>query len=88
LRSLIEVLGESDFTRVRVGVRGPGRDDEELADYVLSDFGEEDLRVVEQACDAAADAIEVLLEDGVTAAMNRYNGMKIVESNSADSSEG
>lgn len=88
MRSLIEVLGSSDFTRMRIGVRGPERNDEELADYVLSNFSEEDRPVVEQVCDVAADAVEVLLEEGVTAAMNRYNGMKIAGSNSAESSEG
>jgi len=88
VRSLIEVLGNSDFTRIRVGVRGPERDEEELADYVLSDFSKEDRPVVEQVCDVAADAVEAVLEQGVTAAMNLYNGMRIAGSNSAELSEG
>jgi PTH1 family peptidyl-tRNA hydrolase len=88
VRSLLEVLGNGEFTRIRIGVRGPERHEEELADYVLSDFSEEDRRIAEEACDVAADAVEYLLEDGVTAAMNRYNGMRIAESSSADSSEG
>lgn len=88
VRSLVEVMGNGDFTRIRVGVRGPGRDEGELADYVLSEFSDVDRPVAEEACDLAADAVEFLLEDGVTAAMNRYNGMRIAGSNSADSSEG
>lgn len=84
VRSLIEVLGNSDFTRIRIGVRGPERDEEELADYVLSDFSDEDRPVAEDACAVAADAVEFLLADGVTAAMNRYNGMRIAGPNSAD----
>jgi PTH1 family peptidyl-tRNA hydrolase len=88
VRSLVEVLGNGEFTRIRVGVRGPERDEEELADYVLSDFSEEDRQVAEEVCDLAAEAVVFLLEDGVTAAMNRYNGMKIAGSNSTDSSEG
>jgi peptidyl-tRNA hydrolase, PTH1 family len=88
VRSLIEVLGNGDFTRLRVGVRGPERDQEELADYVLSDFSQEDRPIIEQSCDVAADAVEVLLAEGLTAAMNRYNGMRVAGSNSAGSSEG
>jgi len=87
VRSLIEVLGESDFTRLRVGVRGPERDDEELADYVLSDFSDEDRPVAEEVCDLAADAIEHLIGQGLTATMNRYNGMRVGGSNSTGSSE-
>jgi PTH1 family peptidyl-tRNA hydrolase len=88
VRSLIEVLGQSDFTRIRVGVRGPERDEEELADYVLSDFSDQDRPIAEQVCDLAADAVENLLEEGLEAAMNRYNGMRVAESNSGNSSEG
>jgi PTH1 family peptidyl-tRNA hydrolase len=88
VRSLIEVLGESEFTRFRVGVRGPDRDEEGLADYVLSNFNDEDRPVAEEVCDLAADAIEYLLEQGLTATMNRYNGMRVAESNSTGSSEG
>ena len=88
VRSLVEVLGTGEFTRIRVGVRGPERDEEELADYVLSDFSEEDRRITEEVCDLAADAVEFVLEDGVTAAMNRYNGMRIADSKSTDLSEG
>jgi len=88
VRSLIEVLGLSDFTRIRVGVRGPERDEEELAEYVLSDFSDQDRPIAERACELAADAVEHLLEEGLEAAMNQYNGMKVAESNSGNSSEG
>ena len=88
VRSLIEVLGKSDFTRIRVGVRGSGRDDAELADYVLSDFDAKDREVAEDACELAADAVEALLREGLTTAMNRYNGMRVAGSNSASTSEG
>ena len=87
MRSLIEVLGKSDFTRIRVGVRGPDRDEEELADYVLSDFSAEDRPIAEEVCDLAADAVGHLLAEGLTAAMNRYNGMRVAGSNSESSSE-
>lgn len=73
LRSLIELLGTDEFPRVRVGIR-KGEPPEELAEYVLSPFPEEDVLVVQEAVGWAADAVECLVREGTQAAMNRYNG--------------
>ena len=47
LRSLIEMLGTDEFPRVRVGIR-KGEPPGDLADYVLSEFPEEDVLVVQE----------------------------------------
>jgi PTH1 family peptidyl-tRNA hydrolase len=88
VRSLIEVFGESDFTRIRVGVRGPERPEEELADYVLSDFSNAEREIADTLCDLAADAVESLIRNGLGTTMNRYNGMRIEDSSNTGSSEG
>jgi PTH1 family peptidyl-tRNA hydrolase len=88
VRSLIEVLGESEFTRIRVGVRGARRDEEDLADYVLSEFSTEDRPIAEKTCDLAADAVECLLSDGLTTTMNRFNGINVGAASKASNSEG
>jgi PTH1 family peptidyl-tRNA hydrolase len=77
LRSLIDVLGSEDFPRVRVGIR-KGEPPEDLADYVLSDFPEEDVLVVQETVGWAGDAVECLIREGVQAAMNRFNGPRKV----------
>jgi peptidyl-tRNA hydrolase, PTH1 family len=75
LRSLLEVLGTDEFARVRVGIRkGEGPDD--LADYVLSEFPQEDVLVVQEMVGAAADAVECLVEEGTDAAMGRFNAAR------------
>ena len=74
LRSLFGELAETDFVRVRLGVRGAGRDAADLADYVLSPFGEDELPVATALAEAATRAIETLVEAGLVAAMNRHNG--------------
>lgn len=74
IRSLIDRLERSDFARVRVGVRGDDRGEQELADYVLSPFEVREERVVEAAIDRAADAVESLMRRGLTATMNEFNG--------------
>ena len=72
LRSVLEVLGTDEFARVRVGIR-KAEAPEDLAEYVLSEFPQEDVLVVQEMVGSAADAVECLLEEGVEVAMNRYN---------------
>ena len=72
LRSLASHLGTQDFLRLRGGVGRPGRGDPRpLADYVLSDFAPED--DAEAIVTRAADAVEVLLRDGLVEAQRRFN---------------
>ena len=46
------------------------------ADYVLSDFPQEDVLVVQEMVGWAADAVECVIGEGVPAAMNRFNGQR------------
>lgn len=74
LRSLIDLFGSADFPRIKLGVRGIGRDEGELADYVLAPFDSEELPRVERLVERGALAVQGALERGVRAAMNLYNG--------------
>lgn len=75
LKNIIALLGHSDFSRVRVGVgKKPPRID--LADWVLGHFDEEDTVYVKEAIEHAADAVRLIMEEDVNAAMNRWNGIK------------
>jgi PTH1 family peptidyl-tRNA hydrolase len=73
LRSLIDVLGTEEFPRIRIGIRR-GDAPMDMADYVLSDFPPDDVLVVQEEVDRAADAVTCLLREGAAAAMNRFNG--------------
>jgi PTH1 family peptidyl-tRNA hydrolase len=75
LRSVIDALGTDEFPRVRVGVR-KGELPDELAEYVLSEFPQEDVLVVQEVVGWAADAVETLIREGAAAAMNRFNPMR------------
>ena len=72
VRSIQEALGGGDFLRVKVGIGrpGPGRDPVE---HVLGPFKKAEQGEVEKAVEQAADAVELLIREGVQAAMNRYN---------------
>ncbi len=67
LRSIIGRLGP-DFVRVRVGIGRPPAG-VSTTDYVLSRMD----ATVREAVPRAADAVEVVVEEGPEAAMNRFN---------------
>jgi len=72
IRDTRTALGSPEFVRVRIGI---GRPDGPIdpADWVLQKFRPEEKEPARSAVDRAADAVETILAEGVTAAMNRYN---------------
>jgi peptidyl-tRNA hydrolase, PTH1 family len=72
VESVIAALGTQEITRVRLGI-GPDHPVGDGAKYVLSQFKKSQLPVVDQVLDQAADAVRVILAEGVQAAMNRFN---------------
>ena len=72
LRSIIEMLGDTDFPRLRVGIGGPGFG-EDLAEYVLGDFAADEVEQVPELVNTALDAVSTFLACGIDAAMNRFN---------------
>jgi peptidyl-tRNA hydrolase, PTH1 family len=72
LRSIVEHLHTQDFRRVRLGVGKPVSK-ERGADHVLNRFGKRERAEVDVTVQQAADAVEVIVRDGVDAAMNRFN---------------
>jgi PTH1 family peptidyl-tRNA hydrolase len=76
LGSIIEALGTEHFARLRVGVGEPPGE-MEATDYVLGRFADGEAEAIEAAIDRAADCVEVWLQEGVQAAMNRFNLRKL-----------
>lgn len=69
LRSVGAALGSKDFQRVRIGIgRPPGRMD--AAAFVLRPFSATERPEVPTICEQAADATELLLEQGLEPAQN------------------
>ena len=72
LKSLRASLGSGEFNRVRLGIgRPPGRQDP--ADFVLRDFPASARADVGVQVERAADAVELLLTQGLVAAQNAFN---------------
>jgi len=72
VESVIGALGTQEFARIRMGV-APDFPVSDGAKYVLSQFKKAQYPVVDQVLDAAAEAVKVILTEGVQAAMNRFN---------------
>ena len=71
--STIERLGTQDFARLRLGIgRPPGRMDP--AAYVLQDFSRDDMKILSEILDRAADAALEFVINGLDKAMNKFNG--------------
>jgi peptidyl-tRNA hydrolase, PTH1 family len=72
LKSVIERLGTTEFSRLRLGVgRGDARRD--LADHVLSKFEPGERAELESFITRAADAAEMFVAEGIGKVMNTYN---------------
>ena len=79
IKSVAGALASSDFPRVRVGIGRPHVDGEPVWDpdvvavWVLSDPTPQETKTLQNAVGRAANAVELVLAEGVEAAMNRYN---------------
>ncbi|HWQ11534.1 MAG TPA: aminoacyl-tRNA hydrolase [Roseiflexaceae bacterium] len=72
MRSIVGQLGSQVFPRLRVGIgqKPPGWD---LADYVLARFTREEEEQLPALVERIADAVDTVVREGFTVAMNRYN---------------
>lgn len=72
MRSIVDELGSGDFPRIRIGI-GSQPAGWDLADYVLSQLGGDDRRVIDDTVALAAEAAALMVEKGIDLAMNRMN---------------
>jgi PTH1 family peptidyl-tRNA hydrolase len=71
LRDISKHIG-AEYGRVRVGVGRPP-DGWDTADYVLGRWNPNERETLEQIVETAADAVEKVLSEGLTTAMNSFN---------------
>jgi PTH1 family peptidyl-tRNA hydrolase len=81
-KSVIAAVGTEEIARLRIGC-GPEHRVSDLAAYVLRPMKKADLEVAAEMVSTAGDAIEMILTEGIAAAMNRYN-RRVPPADSAD----
>ncbi len=72
LRSIKAHCKTDEFLRVRIGIGKPPSKDQG-ANHVLNKFGKADRIEIDAAVEAAADAVELILAEGIDAAMLRIH---------------
>jgi PTH1 family peptidyl-tRNA hydrolase len=65
MKSIIGALGTQEFARIRIGIAPEEK--------ILKPFRKRQLKQVDEMLDTAAEAVKVILTDGIAAAMNRFN---------------
>jgi PTH1 family peptidyl-tRNA hydrolase len=70
-KSLIASLGTTEYPRIKVGIGRVGKD--ETIDHVLSGFTPEERDLVSTAIEKTVWAVEVLVSEGLEAALNMAN---------------
>ena len=71
--SIIEQLGTSDFTRIRIGIGRPEIPGYDPAGWVLGRFSGDEQKAVSDAVINAAAAAGYIIKEGAVAAMNKFN---------------
>lgn len=71
MQSIIGMMGTSDIPRLRIGIGRPEQVD--AVDHVLGSFSAAERPLIEEALTRAVEAVEVVLAEGMEAAMNKFN---------------
>jgi PTH1 family peptidyl-tRNA hydrolase len=71
-KSVLSVVGTQDVARLRLGC-GPDHPVGDLAAYVLRPMRKAELEVAAEMIATAADAVELILNEGIAVAMNKFN---------------
>ncbi|MCW5204116.1 aminoacyl-tRNA hydrolase [Desulfobulbus sp. US2] len=78
IRSLIQHLGSPEFSRLKIGIGRPERDEKgrgvPVDRYVLGNFTDEELSLFNNRLALMHEAINLFLEQGVDKCMNMING--------------
>ncbi len=79
IESVQQSLGTMDIARLRIGIGRPVAPIKK-EDYVLAKFTLEERLAIDKACETAVKAVEAWINEGLTKAMNAWNGVKSASS--------
>lgn len=78
IKNIIQHLGTTEFQRIKVGV-GEKPKEYDLADYVLGHFSKAEKEIMSEGYEKVRDAVRMILQDDIDAAMNQYNKKVVKE---------
>ena len=74
LKSIIEQTGSDAFPRIKIGVGEKPHPEMDLADWVLSNFTQDEQKTLFDKFENVLKASELMVKDDIQGAMNNYNG--------------
>lgn len=72
MKSVVNELATSDFTRVRIGIGQP-EFKSDMINYVIGKLPDDEQKILKVGVEKAADAVEEIIKNGVDIAMNKFN---------------
>ena len=73
IKSIIGGLNSQAFPRIKIGVGDKPHPDYDPADWVLSSYTEEEMKLIHAAAENCLSAAELIIKGDFEGAMNRYN---------------
>lgn len=73
IRSIIDLTGKDDFSRIKIGVGKKPHPDYDLAKWVLGKFSKEDTEKMKISAENACECIKLMVQGRTEEAMNKYN---------------
>jgi PTH1 family peptidyl-tRNA hydrolase len=77
LRSIVEQLGNGDFTRLRIGIGRPPHGD--TVNYVLGTIPPDQMEVLPRVLDGGLEMLEMMLSQGLPKAMSLFNNKNFMD---------
>lgn len=72
MKSVVHEIQTENFARIRIGIGNP-KYKNDLLNYILTRIPDEEYKVLENATDNAAKAVNEIIKNGIDSAMNKYN---------------
>ena len=72
VKSIIDLLGSDEFSRLRIGIGRP-QDNSNAADYVLSRFNKREKNELPEIIKRGAECCQVWVSEGIEESMNIFN---------------
>jgi peptidyl-tRNA hydrolase, PTH1 family len=79
IKSIHQMLGTDDYIRLRVGVDRPPNPKMNMADWVLQNFSDEEMKWMPDYLDLIGDAIESFVNVGFEKSATAFNARQLKE---------
>ena len=73
MKNIIYLSGSDQFPRIKIGTGKKPNPQWDLANWVLSKFSEQELKLMYEAIDHVSSSVELMVNENAAEAMNKYN---------------